>query len=328
MGELHVVFGAGQVGHPLAQRLLAQGRQVRIVKRTRADIPEGAVLELGDARDRDFCIAAAKGAATIYHCMNPPYFAKVWAELVPLYLDNLIAAAASANARLVVLENLYMVGRTGGKPIDEDTPMNPCSRKGEIRARAAERLLEAHRRGEARAVSGRASDFYGPRGDAGSHLGDFYWKPALAGQTGRVLVDPDAIHTYHFIPDVAAGLAVLGTADESDVFGRAWMLPCQAAETLRQLVQRMSEVLGRPLAIARLAPWIVTVSAPFFPLMREMREMMYQWDEPFIVDDRRFRERFGVLPTDRMEAARQTVAWFQRSAAPDSRSPGRGPGRG
>ena len=114
--------------------------------------------------------------------MNPPYDAKIWAELVPRYMENLIAAARDAGARLVVLDNVYMLGRPGGRPFDEDTPPNPCSRKGEIRARAAERLFEAHRRGDVLATAGRASDFYGPGGTQ-THLGDQFWPRALAGKT-------------------------------------------------------------------------------------------------------------------------------------------------
>lgn len=88
------------------------------------------------------------------------------------------------------------------------------------------------------------------------------------------------------------------------------MLPCQPAETLRDLVARMSRVHDKPLRVAGMPRWMLRTLALFIPLMRELNEMMYQWDEPFIVDDRRFRERFGVLPTDRDEAARKTVEWF------------------
>jgi hypothetical protein len=90
--------------------------------------------------------------------------------------------------------------------------MDPCSRKGEIRARAAERLFDAHRRGEIVATSGRASDFYGPGGTL-TGLGDFFWPRALAGRTAYSPYPLDVIHTYHYIPDVAEGLATLGCAD-------------------------------------------------------------------------------------------------------------------
>lgn len=158
--ELHVLFGAGQVGIPLARLLLDAGKRVRIAKRSPGDVPPGAELIRGDATDPAFCAQAARGATTVYHCINPPYNARIWADLVPRYMDNLIEAARGA--RLVVLDNVYMLGRPGGRPLDEETPPNPCSRKGEIRARAAERLFEAHRRGDLLATTGRASDYYGP----------------------------------------------------------------------------------------------------------------------------------------------------------------------
>lgn len=311
--ELHVLFGAGQVGQPLARLLLEAGKRVRIAKRSPGGAPPGAEVLRGDAADPAFCTESARGAATVYHCMNPPYDARLWAELVPRYMDNLIGAAGRAGARLVVLDNVYMLGRPGGRPLDEDTPPDPCSRKGEIRARAAERLFEAHRRGDVLATTGRASDFYGPGGRL-THLGDQFWRPALAGRTARVLVDPDAVHTYHYIPDVARGLATLGCA-EADVYGRPWMLPCAPAGTMRELVARLSRKLGREISLAGVPRWMVKAIGVFVPLVREVGEMLYQWDEPFVISDRRFRERFRQQPADADEAAAATVSWARRQYA-------------
>ena len=305
--ELHVLFGAGQVGQPLARILVEQGKRVRIVRRSVGGVPKGADLLQGDAKDPDFCLEAAREATTVYHLMNPPYYARVWAELLPKYMDNLIAAAGRSGAKLVVLDNVYMLGRPQGRPLNEDTQPNPCSRKGEVRARVAERMWEAHRRGEVRATTGRASDFYGPGGTL-THLGDQFWGPVIAGKRGRVLVDPNAIHTYHYIPDVAAGLATLGSAGD-DAYGRPWMLPCAPAETMRALVARFSRALGRKIdlmVVPRIVPKILRLVVPF---LREVDEMLYQWDEPFVIDDRRFRERFGRSPEDPERAATDTVAW-------------------
>jgi len=307
---LHVVFGAGQVGYPLAERLLAEGRRVRIAKRSSGHVPAGCEVVLGDAADRSFCVEAARGAATVYHCLNPPYDTRIWAELMPRYMDNLIAASSAAGARLVVLDNVYMLGRPRGRVLNEDTPPDPCSRKGEIRARVAERLFEAHRRGDVIATAGRASDFYGPGGTM-TGLGDFFWPRALAGKTAYSPYPVDAIHTYHYIPDVAAGLAALGCADSS-AYGGPWMLPCAPAGTLRELVVRLSGTLGRDLKVAQLPRWLLKTLAVFMPLMRELDEMLYQWDEPFVVDDRRFRERFHVIPAGVDRAAADTVEWARR----------------
>jgi nucleoside-diphosphate-sugar epimerase len=314
---MHVIFGAGQVGTPLAIKLREQGERVRVVRRSRGEIAPGAELVPGDALDPGLCARACEGARVVYHCMNPAYDSALWAEVVPRAMDNLIAAAGGAGARLVVLDNLYMLGRTGGRPINEDTPMNPCSRKGEIRARAAARLLEAHAEGAVRAVAGRASDYYGPRGTL-TYLGDFFWKPVLAGKKARSPVDPDAVHTYHYIPDVAAGLARLGSAPD-DALGRAWMLPCQRAGSMRELIDRFARVLGRRIPVGRVPKPALKAVGLFVPLIREMNEMLYQWEEPFVVDDRRFRERFAAQPVPADAAARETVAWAQRHYATKQR---------
>jgi nucleoside-diphosphate-sugar epimerase len=168
-------------------------------------------------------------------------------------------------------------------------------------------MWEAHRRGDVRATSGRASDFYGPGGTL-THLGDQFWRPVIAGKRGRVLVDPDAIHTYHYIPDVAAGLATLGTASD-DVYGRPWMLPCTPAETMRALVLRFSRELGREIQLMSMPRTVLKILALIVPFLREIDEMLYQWEERFVISDKCFRERFGQGPEDVGRAAADTVAW-------------------
>jgi nucleoside-diphosphate-sugar epimerase len=271
-----------------------------------------------DAADPAAAVEAARGAAVVYHCMNPPYFTKVWAVELPRLQEALSLAAARAGARLVVLDNLYSLGDGGGRPFDEDTPFAPRSRKGEVRAKVSRALLEAHRRGDVRAVVGRASDFYGPRGEL-TYFGGRFWKPVLAGRPADVPFDPDVLHTYHYLEDVAAGLAALGGAPE-DALGRAWMLPCQPATSTRALVDRMAEPLGRPIALRRLPPLLLKGLGLFVPILRELAEMSYQWERPFVVDDRRIRERLGIAPVEAGEAARRTVSWaLQAHGAPGAR---------
>ncbi len=313
MMERSVIFGAGQVGSPLARILVERGDEVRVVKRSPGGIPSGAQPVLGNAADLKFCIAAAEGATTVYHCMNPPYSAKVWADLVPRYMANLIEASARAGARLVALDNVYMLGKPNGRPLTDETPMNPCSRKGEIRARTAQTLFDAHRRGDVRATEGRGSDFYGPGGRL-TLLGDYFWPRVLKGNGGQVIANPDMVHTYHYIPDVAAGLATLGRAPD-DTFGKPWMLPCRPAETFRDLVRRLEGPFGRTIALQVVPGWMQRAMSVFIPPLRETREMRYQWEEPFVIDDSAFRERFGVVPEDAERAAAATVAWARTQYA-------------
>jgi nucleoside-diphosphate-sugar epimerase len=310
--DLHVVFGAGQIGTPLARRLHEQGHAVRLVRR-KGTAPAGVDLELGDACDARFAMKAADGAAVVYHCMNPAYSASRWRRDLPRLMHGLMDAAAHEGARLVVLDNLYMLGLPRTRPFDEDTPMDPCSRKGEVRAQVAEMLLDAMRRGHVRACIGRASDFYGPGGSA-TFWGDAFWPEALAKGTAPLLFDPTTPHSYHYTADVAAALATLGTASD-EVEGKVWMLPCDEAEPSTAMIERFGRALGRELIPRRMSRSTQRWLGYLVPMLRELAEMSYQWDAPFVVDDRRYRSRFGPTPTRLDDGARATVAWAREHYA-------------
>jgi hypothetical protein len=107
---------------------------------------------------------------------------------------------------------------------------------------------------------------------------------------------------------VASGLATLGGAPE-DALGRAWILPAEPAVTARAFVGRLSEALGQPILVRRMPPFLLALLGLFVPILREFREAIGQWEEPFVVDDRRFRERFGARSTPMAEGVRETVTW-------------------
>ena len=160
-------------------------------------------------------------------------------------------------------------------------------------------------------MCGRASDFYGPRGKL-SYFGDYFWKPILAGKAAVFPANIDVIHTYHYIPDVAQGLATLGAADES-ALGRAWMLPCQPAVTTRELAQHIELQLGQHIKMRVIPKWPLKPIGYFMPMMDELNEMSYQWETPFVVDDSLFRYQFEVRPVAEDEAARSTFDWARQA---------------
>lgn len=310
----HVVFGAGQIGPPLARLLRERGHRVRLVRRSPGAAPEGIETIAGDAGDAAFATEVTRGASTLYHCMNPVYLAQAWERELPRMMTGLLAAAGRNQARLVVLDNLYMFGRMGGRPMNEDTAEAPCSRKGEIRARVAAMWRDAHRAGAARVVSGRACDFYGP-GGVGTHFGEMFWRRVLAGKSAQMAVPLDIPHTFHLTTDVAAGLATLGAAPDPD-FGRWWMLPAAPAVTVRQLIAAFAASLGRDIRAERVPGVVLAAMGLFIPFLRELPEMRYQWDEPYLIDDTRFRIHFGVHPTPLADGAGATVAWARSRFAP------------
>lgn len=145
--RIHTIFGAGQVGLKLADELLARGHTVRIVRRGPAMAPrERLVWMSGDVTDRAFADQAAAGADVLYNCVNPTDYTR-WHGVIEPLMRSVGEAAARSKAKLVVLDCLYMIGAPATSPFDEDTPMQPCSPKGELRKQMFEELLAAHRRG-------------------------------------------------------------------------------------------------------------------------------------------------------------------------------------
>jgi nucleoside-diphosphate-sugar epimerase len=307
MNKLNVVFGTGQIGTRIARILLGRGERVRVVAR-RGTPPAGAELAAGDARDNAFAAEASRGAAVVYDTMNPLYHH--WKQqLVPVGAGALHGATV-AGAKLVALDCLYMYGAPAG-PMTEDAPIAPCSKKGALRAELAELRLSALRRGDARVAIGRASDFFGPALPA-SWWSERFWTRVLAGKPAECLGDPDMPHSYTYADDVARALVALG--DHADATG-VWHLPTGPAESTRALANRIGKALDLSIAFTTMSPLMLRAIGVFAPFMRELPEMAYQWQRPFVLDDTKFRTRFGFGATPIDEQVAATLAWARESFA-------------
>jgi len=305
--ELHVVFGTGPVGMAVADELLRRDRRVRMVNRSgRASVPEGVEVMRGDATDPVFTREASAGAAVVYNALNPPYHK--WPELFPPLQVGVLEGAAAAGAKLVAMENLYMYGHTGGRPLTEDLPYAANTRKGAVRARMTEELFAAHESGKVRATAGRASDFFGPQVLV-SAAGEQVFGRAVAGKSAQVAGDPDQPHTYTYMPDIGKGLVVLGEREEA--LGRAWHLPNPETVTTREFVHMIFEEAGGESKMQRAPKPLLWVLGLFNPALCETIEMLYEFEEPFVVDHSAFARAFGDHATPLREAIRRTMRWHR-----------------
>ena len=305
--SLQVVFGTGPIGLALIEELHGRGKRVRAVNRSgTADVPEGIEIVGGDASNQEFTIRACANASSVYFCLNPPY--TKWPELFPPLQAAVMAGAAAAGAKLVVMENLYIYGPTDGRPLTEDLPHSATTRKGLVRAQMARDLMEAHAAGKLRVAVGRASDYFGPRGLT-SAMGERVFYPALAGKKAQVMGNPDLPHTYSYVPDIAKGLALLGDHPEAD--GKAWHLPNAPALTTREFIEMVYEALGTEASISAMPRVLVNVIGLFNGTVRELKEMLYEFEEPFVVDHSQFEAAFGNYATPLPEAIDTTLAWYR-----------------
>jgi nucleoside-diphosphate-sugar epimerase len=312
--SLHVIVGAGPVGSGTARLLAEGGHEVRLVSRSgRGPAGHPRIRRVAaDATDAAALRELTAGAAALYNCANPPYHR--WQQDWPPLSAAMLSAAEHAGAVLVIMGNLYGYGPVDG-PMTERTPLAAMGTKGRVRAGMWADALAAHRDGRVRATEARASDFYGPHAVRNAMLGERFVRPVLAGKPVYVLGNPDAPHTWSYLPDVAAALAVLG-ADER-AWGRAWHVPSPPPLSQRAMARRLAELAGAPEPRLRTVPDAVVRAAGLFsPMMRELRETSHQFARPFVMDSSAFTATFGLTPTPVDDALKATVAWWQaRNAA-------------
>jgi nucleoside-diphosphate-sugar epimerase len=311
----HVVLGAGAVGMAVAEALARRGEQVRVVNRSGLREPVAGVQSVaGDVTDPTFAASATRGARVIYQALNPPYHR--WAQEFPGLQAAAIVAAKGAGARLVAMDNVYMYGRARGAPFTEDRAADAHTRKGRVRGAMARSLMAAHDAGLVQVTVGRASDFFGPRAGEQSLIGDLVVPPALDGKPAMVLGDPDMPHTYTFVPDIGENLVRLGELD--DALGRIWHLPSPETHTTREVVDLVFRAAGTEPRLKVMPAWQMRAFGLVNRAVREVNEMRYEFDEPFVVDASRAETELGLHATPLAEAVEQTVHWYRQQRAPSS----------
>jgi nucleoside-diphosphate-sugar epimerase len=306
--ELNIVFGAGPLGYAVAEKLLIKGKTVKMVNRSgKTDLPNGAMLIRADAEDRERTREICKDAKVVYHCAMPPY--TQWKELFPPLTIGIMEGAASANAKLIYADNLYMYGYTD-IPINENTPNNPLGTKGIVRKKMSENLLAAHRDGKVKIAIGRASDFYGP-GVVASILGERVFKPALDGKTIRMLGNIDVPHSFIYIKDFAKGLVTLG--EEPNATGEVWHIPAAEALTTRELLHLIFNETKKTPKVQTISPFITNLLSRFNSIIKELKEVMPTYEKPYLVDHSKFEKSFGNSSIPHKEAISETVKWYKKN---------------
>ncbi|MGZ9006234.1 MAG: NAD-dependent epimerase/dehydratase family protein [Burkholderiales bacterium] len=305
--ELHVIFGTGPVGCWTARALCSQGRAVRAVNRSGVRpglMPADVEMAKADVADPTQAATAATGASVVYQALNPPYHR--WHDLFPPLQASALAAAKTANARYVSIENLYMYDSS--KPMTEASPVAPVSRKGALRQKMAEEVVAAHARGEVRTTAVRSSDYYGP-GVLGSALGERVFGNLVAGKKAQLSGSTKMPHSFSYIEDVGLAAAALGTHDNA--LGQVWIAPHAPARTQGQMVEEACRVLGVEPRISAVSPLMMRVVGLFIPDARASVEMMYEFTAPFVVDSSRIEREFSLSATPIPAAIERTIAWYR-----------------
>ena len=304
MNETHVIFGTGPLGRYTAEALIQMGHKVKLINRsgTMASPPIGAEIIKADALAIDRQSDLFKDVKAIYQCSQPAYHR--WKEEFPKLQDAILKIAIENKTKLIVAENLYMYGNTLGKPMTEDTPYNPCSKKGRVRMEMSNTLFGAYQQGKVQVATVRGSDFFGPWEPIN---GEMIFKAALQKKTVNMLGDLNQPHSFTYVKDFGKALAIAGTDERA--IGKIWHVPSGKPYTQSELAEMLSKELGYQVKTRATGKLILSVIGLFNKEVKEVIEMLYEYNEPFIMNSDLMESTFGLKTTSMEQRIRETLEW-------------------
>ncbi|MDV3308203.1 MAG: NAD-dependent epimerase/dehydratase family protein [Cyclobacteriaceae bacterium] len=311
---LQVILGSGgAIGAELANVLKSYTDRVRLVSRSPQKVSGDEELYPGDLLDPAVADGALQGADVAYLTAGLPYRLKVWREQWPKLMGNVIAACKRHGTRLVFFDNMYPIDVSHIGQMTEESPVNPPSRKGKVRAQVDQMLLDEVARGDLQAIIARSADFYGPGITGGtSVLLELTLKNMKNGKPANWFCSFDKKHSFTYTPDAARATAILG--NDPSAYNQIWHLPtAHDPLTGGEWIDLFARELGVAPRKMLVPTFMIKAMGIFNPLMRELGEMLYQYDRDYIFDSTKFEKAYDFTPTPYPEGARRVV---QGSTAP------------
>jgi nucleoside-diphosphate-sugar epimerase len=299
---MHTILGAGgPVANSLTKVLSGAGEPVRLVSRKPIETSGSVTWVSADLKDITQLKNAIHGSTVIYMCAGLQYNKKVWAEEWPIIMQNIIDATRYEEARLIFFDNVYMYGRVNGI-MTENTPHNPASKKGEIRAKIAEQLMNEARSGNIRASIARAADFYGAES-----MNSFFDSMVLARfakkQKAMWLGNASTKHSLTYVPDTGKALYTLAKDPGSD--NQVWHLPTASALTGREIIHLAAKIFDVKPGYMEVNKLLLNTMGLFNKLIQETAEMYYQYQYDYVFSSEKFESTYNLAPTGYGEGIRQ-----------------------
>jgi nucleoside-diphosphate-sugar epimerase len=303
---MQTILGAnGTIGSILAKELLTYTDKIRLVSRYPRKVNETDELFPADLSNPDVVDQAVAGSDVVYLVVGFDYKLEVWEEKWPRLVKATISACIKHNARLVFFDNVYMYDIKSIPHMTEDSPYNPPSKKGAVRKQIAQMIMDEVKAGRLMALIARSADFYGPANDK-SMVIEMVYKNFQKGKAANWPVDKYKKHSLTFTPDAAKATALLGNTD--DAYNTTWHLPTDKnVLTGSEIIKLFSNEMKVPNKSFVIPVWMMKIIGIVMPLMKEMPEMMYQYDRDYFFDSSKFEKRFKFKTTTYKEGVALTV---------------------
>ena len=305
---MQTILGAnGTIGSELAKELPKYTNKIRLVSRHPKKVNETDELFPADLSDPSIVDKAIEGSEVVYLLVGFDYSIKVWREKWPKLMRATIEACKKYNAKLVFFDNVYLYDEKAIPHMTEESPINPPSKKGEVRREIADMLMNEIKSGRLNALIARAADFYGPNNEK-SFLIELVYKNLKKGKKPNWFIDADKKHSFTYTPDAAKATALLGNTP--DAYNQVWHLPTDKnGLTGREMAALFMKEMKVESKISALPMWMIRLVGLFIPFMREMPEMLYQYDRDYFFDSGKFEKRFGFKPTTYEQGVKETVGY-------------------
>lgn len=304
-GRQTILGAGGVIGEELRHELASFAREIRRVRRHPGRDAEAHAADLLNA---EHVADAVQGSDVAYLVAGLAYRTAVWQAEWPAIMRNVIAACRRHDVRLVFFDNVYLYGCVNG-PMTENTPVNPCSRKGQVRAEIAGMLMHETQAGNLRGLIARAPDFYGP-GATNTFVHPMVFEKLRNGRKAAWLCHDEIVHSMIYTPDAGRATALLGNTE--DAYGQVWHLPTHPdAPTGREFIQMVAEELQAKPDYRVLGTRMLKLAGMFNANVRESIELLYQNQRPYLFDSSKFNRRF-FSPTPYREGIRETARRLTR----------------
>jgi nucleoside-diphosphate-sugar epimerase len=296
---MQTILGAnGAIARELSIHLPSYTTRIRQVSRNPKAFHSTDEVVKADLLRPEEVRRAVVGSEVTYLVAGINYSVHDWREQWPRIMRHVIDACKESRSKLVFFDNVYAYGLVRGV-MTEETPLNPCSKKGEVRARIATELLNEVKAGNIEAMIVRGADFYGPEVLL-SMMHSTVVERLREGKTPQWIGNPRKIHTLTFTPDAGRSVALLGNTPSA--YNQTWhALTSKERITGEGLVRLACEAVGRQHGIQTVPWWAMRGLGLFIPVLREMNEMMYQFEEDYVFDSSKLERSTGQRATSYKE---------------------------
>ncbi len=283
-----ILGSGGAIGSELAKILPRYTDKIRLVSRNPKAVNSTDELFKADITDAAQVENAVRNSEVVYLTAGLQYNIKVWQETWSKIMTNTINACEKNNCKLVFFDNVYSYGKVDGW-MKESTPLNPSSKKGEVRAKIAGQLMDEVKKGNLKALIARAADFYGSTPNSIPFV--LIFEKLKKGKSAQLFASDSRKHTYTYTPDAARATALLGNT--ASAYNRVWHLPTDRnAMTGKQFVEAVAAAYIKKPKYMVLKKWMIELTGLFNPVINEFVEMLYQYEYDYLFDSSDFENKF------------------------------------